>query len=92
MVPQHSSPLVGGTRVDWPCARSSAKCAIALRKPLKFRVASLLALGFVIFLLSEPVINAKQMSTVLTALWILLLGLTPIGWIVSLFLDSSAET
>jgi len=56
-----------------------------LRKPLKFAVASIVALGFVIFLLWEPVQKTAKQSSGLTALWVLLSGLTPIGWIVSFF-------
>src|ERR1035437_9359513 len=56
-----------------------------LRKPLKFVVASLIALGFAIFLLWEPIALRAKQSGALTAIWILLSGLTPIGWLVSFF-------
>src|SRR5664280_1478658 len=56
-----------------------------LRKPLKFVVASLIALGFAIFLLWEPIALRAKQSGALTAIWILLSGLTPIGWVVSFF-------
>ena len=56
-----------------------------LRKPLKFVVASLIALGFAIFLLWEPLALRAKQSGALTAIWILLSGLTPIGWVVSFF-------
>ena len=56
-----------------------------LRKPLKFVVASLIALGFAVFLLWEPIALRAKQSGALTAIWILLSGLTPIGWVVSFF-------
>ena len=43
------------------------------------------ALGLLVLLVWEPVIKASKASPVFTALWILLLGLAPIGWIVSFF-------
>ena len=54
-----------------------------LRKPLKFAAASLFALGLVLLLVWKPVIETSKISPAFTALWILLVGLTPIGWIVS---------
>ena len=56
-----------------------------LKKPLKFAAASLTALGFAILLLWEPVVLRAKQSGALTAIWILLSGLTPIGWVVSFF-------
>ena len=58
---------------------------IVLRKLVSLAVASLLAFGLLVLLVWEPVIKLSKMSSVLTAVWILLLGLTPIVWIVSLF-------
>jgi transitional endoplasmic reticulum ATPase len=54
-----------------------------LRKPLKFAAASLFALGLLLLLVWKPVIETSKISPAFTALWILLVGLTPIGWIVS---------
>src|SRR5664280_3518005 len=51
-----------------------------LRKPLKFVVASVIALGFAIFLLWEPVALRAKQSGALTAIWILLSGLTPVSY------------
>ena len=48
-------------------------------------MASLVALGLLVLLVWEPVIKASKASPVFTALWILLLGLAPIGLIVSFF-------
>ncbi len=56
-----------------------------LKKPLKFVVASCIALGLAIFLLWDPVQKTTKQSSALTALWVLFSGLTPIGWIVSFF-------
>src|SRR5271166_5650603 len=56
-----------------------------LRKPLKFAAASLIALGLLVLLVWKPVIETSKISPAFTALWILLVGLTPIGWIVSVF-------
>src|SRR5664280_3255073 len=56
-----------------------------LRKPLKFAAASLIALGRLVLLVWKPVIEASNNSPAFTALWILLLGLAPIGLIVSFF-------
>jgi len=56
-----------------------------LKKPVKFAVASLIALGFAILLLWDPVQKTAKQSSALTALWVLFSGLTPIGWIISSF-------
>lgn len=56
-----------------------------LKKTLKFVVATLAALGFLILLVWDPVIRASKGSPALTSLWILLLGLTPIAWVVLFF-------
>jgi transitional endoplasmic reticulum ATPase len=56
-----------------------------LKKPLKFVVASCIALGFAIFLLWDPVQKTAKRSSALTALWVFCSGLTPLGWIVSSF-------
>ena len=56
-----------------------------LKKPLKFAVASVLALGFAIFLHWDSVQKMAKQSSGLTALWVLLSGLTPVAWIVSFF-------
>lgn len=56
-----------------------------LKKPLSFAAASLIALGFAIFLLWDPIQKTAKQSSALTALWVLFSGLTPIGWVVSFF-------
>jgi transitional endoplasmic reticulum ATPase len=56
-----------------------------LKKTVKFLAATLAALGLLLFLVWGPVIKASKESPALTALWILLLGLTPIGWVVLFF-------
>ena len=56
-----------------------------LKKPVKFVAATLAALGLLLLLVWDPVIKASKESPALTALWILLLGLTPIGWVVLFF-------
>lgn len=56
-----------------------------LRKPMKLGLVTLAALGLLILLVWDPVIRASKESRALTSLWILLLGLTPIGWVVFLF-------
>jgi transitional endoplasmic reticulum ATPase len=56
-----------------------------LKKPLRFAAASLLALGFAIFLLWGPVQHAARHSSALIALWVLFSGLTPIVLIISFF-------
>lgn len=56
-----------------------------LRKPLKLAVATLTALGLLMLLVWGPVINTSKESPALTVLWILLLGLTPIVWMVVFF-------
>jgi transitional endoplasmic reticulum ATPase len=53
-----------------------------LKKPLRFAVATLIALGLLILLVWDPVLKTSKESPALTALWILLLGLTPIVWLV----------
>ena len=56
-----------------------------MKKLLSLAVASLIALGLLVLLVWEPVIKASKASPAFTALWILLLGLAPIGLIVSFF-------
>jgi transitional endoplasmic reticulum ATPase len=56
-----------------------------IKKLLSLAVAGLVALGLLVLLVWEPVIKASKASPVFTALWILLLGLAPIGLIVSFF-------
>jgi uncharacterized SAM-binding protein YcdF (DUF218 family) len=56
-----------------------------VKKLLSLAVASLIALGLLVALVWEPVIKASKASPAFTALWILLLGLTPIGLIVSFY-------
>jgi ATP-dependent 26S proteasome regulatory subunit len=56
-----------------------------IKKLLSLAVASLVALGLLLLLVWEPIIKASKESPVFTALWILLLGLAPIGLIVSFF-------
>lgn len=56
-----------------------------LKKTVKFVAATLAALGLLLLLVWDPAIKASKESPALTALWILLLGLTPIGWVVLFF-------
>ena len=56
-----------------------------MKKPLSLAVAILVALGLIVVLVWEPVIKASKASPGFTALWILLIGLVPLGWIVSFF-------
>ena len=56
-----------------------------VKKLLSLAVAILIALGLLVILVWEPVIKASKTSPVFTALWILLVGLVPIGLIVSFF-------
>ena len=56
-----------------------------IKKLLSLAVAILIALGLLVVLVWEPIINASKASPVFTALWILLIGLVPIGLIVSFF-------
>jgi hypothetical protein len=58
---------------------------VILKKPVKFVVASCIALGFAIFLLWNPVQKTAKQSSALTVLWVLFSGLTPIAWIISFF-------
>ena len=56
-----------------------------LRRPLKLVAATCIALGAVFLLMWEPVLTIAKQNRLLSPLWILLLGVTCIGWIVSLF-------
>ena len=56
-----------------------------LRRPLKFLAASCIALGAVFLLMWEPVLTTAKHNMPLAPVWILLLGVTCIGWLVSLF-------
>src|SRR5664280_3031521 len=67
------------------CIRDSRNASMLIKKLLSLAAASLVALGLLVLLVWEPVIKASKASPVFTALWILLLGLAPIGLIVSFF-------
>ena len=56
-----------------------------LKKPLKFAAVSCVALGSVILLMWNPVLQTAKRNKPLGPLWILLLGLTSVGWILSFF-------
>jgi transitional endoplasmic reticulum ATPase len=56
-----------------------------LKKPLRFAAASCIALGAVILLMWDPVLQTAKQNKPLGPLWILLLGVTSLGWIVSFF-------
>jgi transitional endoplasmic reticulum ATPase len=55
------------------------------RKPVKFAVASCIALGSLVLLMWDPVLQTAKQNKPLGPLWILLLGVTSIGWVVSSF-------
>jgi len=55
------------------------------RKPVKFAVASCIALGSLVLLMWDPVLQTAKQNKPLGPLWILLLGVTSIGWVVSFF-------
>jgi len=54
-----------------------------VRKSLRILLVSVLALGFLLLLVRQPVLWASKQSVAFTALWILALGLTPIAWLIS---------
>jgi transitional endoplasmic reticulum ATPase len=56
-----------------------------LKKPVKFAVASCIALGSLVLLMWAPVLQTAKQNKPLGPLWILLLGVTSIGWVVSFF-------
>ena len=56
-----------------------------VKKPLKFAAASCVALGSVTLLMWDPVLQTAKQNKPLGPVWILLLGLTSIGWIASFF-------
>ena len=58
---------------------------VFVKKLVSLAVASLIALGLIVLLAWKPVMETSKVSPAFTALWILFVGLTPIGWIVSLF-------
>ena len=65
-----------------------------LKKPMKFVVASCIALGSVILLMWDPVLQTAMQNKPLGPVWILLLGITLIGWVVSfiwVFLSRSGQ-
>lgn len=55
----------------------------ALRKTIGFLVVSMLALGFLLLLVWQPVLSASKKAVGFTASWILALGLTPIAWLIA---------
>jgi len=61
------------------------KAPALLRKPLKFAAATCVALGSIILLMWNPVLQTAKHNKPLGPLWILLLGVTSIGWIASFF-------
>ena len=64
------------------------------KKPVKFAVASCIALGSLLALMWDPVLQTAKRNKPLGPLWILLLGVTSIGWVVSffwIFLSKSKE-
>ena len=61
------------------------KAPALLKKPLKFAAATCVALGSIILLMSNPVLQTAKQNKPLGPLWILLLGVTSIGWIASFF-------
>jgi ATP-dependent Zn protease len=84
MVPQHARAVAGSTRVDKYHVRGPLRNApMFIKKLLSLAVASLIALGLLAALVWEPVIKVSKASPAFTALWILLLGMAPIGLIVS---------
>jgi ATP-dependent Zn protease len=50
-------------------------------KLLRLAAATLMAIGLLISLVWDPVLKTSKSSPVFTAIWILLLGLTPIVWV-----------
>ena len=58
---------------------------VFVKKLLRLAVVSLIAIGLLVLLVWEPVIRASKASPAFSALWIVLLGLAPIGLIVSFF-------
>ena len=61
------------------------KAPALLKKPLKFAAATCVALGSIILLMWNPVLQTAKQNKPLGPLWILLLGVTSIGWIASFF-------
>jgi ATP-dependent Zn protease len=58
---------------------------VILKKPVSFVIASCIALGTVILLMWGPVLQTAKQNKALGPFWILLLGVTSIGWVVSFF-------
>jgi hypothetical protein len=50
-------------------------------KLFRLAAATLIAIGLLISLVWDSVLKASKSSPVLTAIWIVLLGLTPIVWV-----------
>jgi transitional endoplasmic reticulum ATPase len=55
------------------------------RKPVKFAAVSCIALGSLVLLMWDPVLQTAKQNKPLGPFWILLLGVTSIGWVVSFF-------
>ena len=56
-----------------------------LRKPLKFAVASCISLGLIILLTSKSFVQQTKGSSGLSLLWFVLMGLSSLGWLASIF-------
>ena len=56
-----------------------------LKKPLRFVVASCIALGLISFVNWEPVIRLSKHNSSFGLAWFVLMGLSTLGWIVSFF-------
>ena len=54
-----------------------------VRKSVRFLLVSVLALGFLLLLVWQPILRGTKQTAGFTALWILALGLTPIAWLIS---------
>jgi ATP-dependent Zn protease len=54
-----------------------------VRKSVRFLLVSVLALGFLLLLVWQPILRGAKQTAGFTALWILALGVTPIAWLIS---------
>ena len=82
-----NTPILWLAAVVWiGLLRGPLRSAPAIfRKPVKFAVVSCIALGSLVLLMWDPVLQTAKQNKPLGPFWILLLGVTSIGWVVSFF-------
>ena len=56
-----------------------------LTRPVKFVVASCVAIGLMILVTSNPAVQLSKSNPALSVVWFVLMGISTAGWVVSFF-------